>query len=163
MAAPPPKKRATRATRATPKKDWPEKFLKALTTSLGVSGAAKSAGIDRATAYRRRHADPAFAAAWDDALQQCVDNLEQVAADRARSGSDVLLIFLLKAHRPKIYRETTRAENINLDVSALTDDQVDRLAKGEDVASILATPRAGGTGAPEAGEEPPAGPSNLDA
>ncbi len=40
-----------------------------------------------------------------EALDQSVEDLEAEARRRAREGSDVLLIFLLKANRPEKYRE----------------------------------------------------------
>ena len=69
--------------------------------------------------------DPAFAAAWDDALEAAVDQLEAEARHRAIDGveqphfhqgkvcgtvrkySDALLMFLLRAHRPETYRDRT--------------------------------------------------------
>jgi hypothetical protein len=47
---------------------------------------------------------------WDEALEDACDILEAEAWKRARDKSDLLLIFLLKAHRPAKYRETTRHE-----------------------------------------------------
>jgi hypothetical protein len=43
-------------------------FLAALTTGATVESAAAAAGFSRRTAYAKRAADPAFAAAWDHAL-----------------------------------------------------------------------------------------------
>lgn len=88
-------------------------FLTALAAGQSVTAAAEAAGIDRKTPYRWRDAEPVFAAGWDDALEDGTDRLEDEALRRAFSGSDLLLIFLLKARRPKKYRERIERRNIN--------------------------------------------------
>ena len=88
---------------------WTATFLTVLRETANVRASADAAGIDRRTAYYRRDHDPDFRAAWDDALEDACDVLEAKARERALAGlSDNLLIFLLKAHRPRVYRETTR-------------------------------------------------------
>lgn len=114
----------------TPKKEWQAVFLKALTASPNVAGAARKARVSRQSAYKARAADPDFRAAWDNALGSSIENAEGEMYRRAVKGtitkrhyskegnllgvdreySDTLLIFLLKAHKPEVYRETTRNE-----------------------------------------------------
>jgi hypothetical protein len=58
--------------------------------------------------------------------------------------SDALLIFLLKGAKPDVYRERVQVGGgvLNLskiDVSQLTDEQVRRLAAGEDPLVVFAT------------------------
>jgi hypothetical protein len=48
--------------------DWAADFLEALRRSGDVQLAAGCAGVERSTAYRRRHRCEAFAAEWDRAL-----------------------------------------------------------------------------------------------
>jgi hypothetical protein len=58
--------------------------------------------------YNRRKEDPEFAAAWADAVAAACDELEKEArrrATRRKAPSDTLLIFLLKAYRPRGFRE----------------------------------------------------------
>lgn len=38
-------------------------------------------------------------------MDEGIDRLEKVARERAEAGSDLLLIFLLRAHRPGKFRE----------------------------------------------------------
>lgn len=100
---------ATR-THRTPKnararKDWAPAFLAALERSGMVSEAARAAGVGRRTAYDRRERDEQFAQAWDEALEAATEELEQEAVRRAMDGSDLLLMFLLKARRPRVYVE----------------------------------------------------------
>lgn len=91
--------------------DWRDAFLVSLASDGNVSAAAEVAKVNRSTIYRQREDDKAFAEAWDKAKQQGLDTLEDVAVERARKGSDTLLIFLLKAHDPKRFRE-------NIDVTS---------------------------------------------
>jgi hypothetical protein len=87
------------------KADWAGRFLQVFRSTCNVRLSADAAGIDRDTAYRRRQRDPAFAGLWAQAEQDGIDVLEAQARARALSQSDTLLIFLLKAHRPEVYRE----------------------------------------------------------
>lgn len=98
-------------------------FLDGLARTASVTAACEIAKIARASAYDWRDADPAFAAAWDAALVRGTDALEDEAIRRARLGvdepvfyqgdecgtvtkySDTLLIFMLKARRPEVFRE----------------------------------------------------------
>lgn len=114
-------------THDTPKK-WREAFLDALMQHGNVSRAARAARISRKHVYRERAADAVFASAWERAQQLGLDSLEDVANVRARKQSDTLLIFLLKAHRPEKYRETTRNINVTLtpeQAAQMSDDELD--------------------------------------
>jgi hypothetical protein len=123
----------TDETKDTPKKrraeSKREKFLAALRNSANVRAACQAAGLPRISVYRWRNNDAAFAAKWEEALDEAVDTLEAAAWQRGRDGvlkpvyqggekvgdireySDTLLIFLLKANRPGRYRETIRNEH----------------------------------------------------
>ncbi len=126
----------------TPKKEWPYEwqpvFLRWLRKKGNVTGACDKAKITRSWAYEVRESDPAFAAAWDEALQEATERLEMEARRRAHDGvlepvfqggmqvgsvrkySDTLLIFLLKAHAPEKYRE-----NFKVDHSGKVEVEVD--------------------------------------
>lgn len=115
-----------RTANSTPEKDWKPIFLQELARTGNVSTAAKKAKIGRRTAYGARLSDEVFAEAWKECLDIAVELLEEEARRRAAEGcdrpvyqggklvgkvreySDVLLIFLLKAHRPDKYRENSR-------------------------------------------------------
>jgi hypothetical protein len=88
---------------------WRATFLKTLAKTPSVTMAAKAAGIPRRTAYDHREKDPEFAQAWDDALNQSLDALEHEVYQRALKDDAQLAMFLLKAHRPAIYRERIEA------------------------------------------------------
>lgn len=114
---------------------WKGPFLDALSLMPNVSAASRTAGVGRRTVYDARVADEDFAKAWLEAIDVGVELLERIAHTRAAVGeprkltrrtvktvdgkvveetvveeesvevSNTLLIFLLKAHRPMMYRE----------------------------------------------------------
>jgi hypothetical protein len=105
--------RATKPTPKTPKRtagEWQPVFLATLRQHGNVRLACHAAGINRTVAYDHKAASAAFAAAWAEALADACDILEEIARQRALEMSDTLLIFLLKSHRPAVYRETYRHE-----------------------------------------------------
>ena len=98
-------------------------FLAALAEVGNITQAAEIAGIDRKTHYIWMKNDPDYSAAYEAAMEQAADRLEQEARRRAVEGvakpvfyqgrqvgvvqeySDTLLIFLLKGARPEKYAE----------------------------------------------------------
>ncbi len=136
-------------TKKTPEKY--EKFLASLRKTGGnIARAARAEKIDRSTAYRWRDEDKDFAARWDEAVQDGIDDLEEEARRRAYKGlrqaifykgevvgyeyeySDTLMIFLLKGNRPEKYKDRQEMDinhagelkhNISGEV-ALTIDQI---------------------------------------
>lgn len=84
---------------------WEGLFLDALARLGIVKHAAEEARVARRTVYSRREKSKRFAAQWADAIEEACDLLEFEARKRAIEGSDRLLEFLLKAHRPEKYRE----------------------------------------------------------
>lgn len=87
-----------------------EAFLKTLRETCNVSASCRAAMIGRTAAYDWRRDDADFAAAWEEAEEEAVDKLEEVARERAIDGSDRMMEILLKAHRPEKYVERLRSE-----------------------------------------------------
>lgn len=71
---------------ATPRQDWKPIFLASLAEVPVVARAARAVGLDRSTVYRHRDADADFAKAWDDAIEDGIDNAEQEAFRRGVVG-----------------------------------------------------------------------------
>lgn len=94
---------------------WRPRFIAILRDTSNVRLAANGAGVDRSTAYRARERSAEFRKQWEDAIEDAVDVLEAEAWKRSRATSDVLLIFLLKAHRPLKYREPVTRHEISGD------------------------------------------------
>lgn len=106
-----------------------ERFCQALADGCKVGPGCEAIGISYMTAYRLRQRDPAFKLAWDEALKAGVAKLEDEVHRRAFEGdaqpvfdkegkqtgtkivySDVLSMFLLKAHDPNRYRDNAKLE-----------------------------------------------------
>lgn len=130
-------------------------FFGMLAAGSSVAGACRAAGYARSTVYDWRKGDAAFRDAWAHAREEGTDLLEDEAIRRASVGlekpvyyqgrqigttrdpSDRLLIFLLQARRPEIYRErlrnqqadAARPENIE-DLAKQFDARIDRLLAG---------------------------------
>lgn len=118
-----------RATDATPEKSepkWVPVFLKHFAQCGVVTAAARKAGINRQSVYVYRDRHPDFAERWKQAEAEAVEMAEAEMHRRAvvgvlkpvyqggekvgaiREYSDTLLIFMLKARRPAVYRDTSR-------------------------------------------------------
>jgi hypothetical protein len=113
-----------------------EKFLGSLRAGDTITAAARRVLMSRRGVYDHREADPAFAAEWDQAVDEGVEVLEQEAKRRAVEGvvkpivqggrvvtdelgfpvevreySDKLLEMLLKAKKPAVYRDNATIEH----------------------------------------------------
>lgn len=80
--------------------------------------------------------DPAFREAYEEAFEASTDELERAAFQRAKDRSDLLMIFLLKARRPLVYRE--RVEHMNIDPRDWTDRQLKAYNEGTPLRDVLA-------------------------
>lgn len=99
-------------------------FLEAFAEYGTVSHACRASGVSRATVYRHREDHPEFAEQWAAVEESVSDDLEPEAVTRAKDGSDLLLIFLLKARRPHRYRESSTVNhtgNLSLEHVPYTD------------------------------------------
>ena len=139
--------------RRTPEKD--EAFVEALRLGASIAKAARAAGYSRASIYEWRQADEAFRAAWEEALEEGTDRLEDEAFRRAHDGvpkpvfykgdriatvqeySDTLTIFLLKARRPGKFKERTTTEHTGQEGGAIK-DKLSVYELGRSVAFMLA-------------------------
>ena len=102
---------------------WRKVFLTSLAATGNVTKSASVARVTRPGVYKARKENAAFAEAWDIAEEDAIQQLELEARRRAYEGvdkpvfhagekcgvirqySDVLMMFLLKAHRPDTYRD----------------------------------------------------------
>jgi hypothetical protein len=78
-------------------------FCEAMVRGQTPEVAARTVGVDRATAYRWRAADAAFAAAWEDARERKIEAVENILYRQAMAGEAWACIFFLKCHKPEIY------------------------------------------------------------
>jgi hypothetical protein len=98
-------------------------LIKAYIKDPALTHICDKVGITRTTHYQWLKDDPAYAAEFERAKERAVESMEEEARRRAVAGvdepvyyqgevcgairkySDTLLIFMLKAARPKVYRE----------------------------------------------------------
>lgn len=140
--------------------DWMGPFLEKLSETGNVRKSCRHVKKSHARVYKIRKENPEFKQAMDDAINCAVKFvLEPEAWKRAVEGvlqpvfqggkrvgsvrkySDTLMAILLKAHDPEKYSERIRQSltSINIDVTKLTDEQLIRIASGEDPALVIAT------------------------
>ena len=105
-------------------------FLKSFSETGNIGLAAEHAGVARRTHYKWIASDPEYVEAFEEALEEAIDVLEAEARRRAVEGveeptgwykgqpggyirkySDVLLMFLLNARRPDIYKRHVKHEH----------------------------------------------------
>lgn len=113
-----------------PKKtEWKPLFLEYLSETANITRSARRAGVSRQAAYKEREKSETFRSAWDDAMEQAIDALEEEARRRAYEGvdkpvyqggelvgymrqySDTLAIFLLKGRRPEVFGDRIKQEH----------------------------------------------------
>ena len=118
-------------------KPWKPKFLRAIAEGYTVAHAAKIAGVHDRIPYHARKKDKKFREEWHKAAQIGTALLEYEAQRRAYHGvdkpvyykgevcgsvkeySDSMLIFLLKARKPEVYRDShENSGNVNVSVQA---------------------------------------------
>lgn len=114
----------TTPTRKSGHRDWRPGFLAMFAATGSVLLSARAAGVNRTTPYEERAHNAEFAAAWQQAEEDAIQLLEAEARRRALSTSDVLLIFLLKARRPSVYRENPRIELTGADGGPILTQQL---------------------------------------
>lgn len=123
MAAKRQTKRTSKSRKAKERKNWRPGFLAAFEAHGMVAKACEVAKVSRANVYEERQRNEKFAEAWDEIEERTTQEMEREAFRRAVEGfdkpvyqgkelvghirqySDTLLIFMLKARRPEVYRE----------------------------------------------------------
>lgn len=107
-----------------------------------VYHACKQAGVGRTTWYNWLKDDPEFAEAVSKAEEDVADDLEQEAIKRAKDGSDTLLIFLLKGHKPEKFKERFQQQHTGqVALKSVPDDELEsRIANLLEEAGITHAP-----------------------
>ncbi len=79
------------------------RFLDALEDGDSPTRACQRLRLARSAVYNWRNADSVFHEQWTRALAAGVDALEDECTRRALAGSDVMLMFALRARKPETY------------------------------------------------------------
>jgi hypothetical protein len=83
--------------------------------------AAQAVGINKLTVYRWRDADPQFAEAMAEAMQDAKEIMENSVYEDALNGNTLLKMFWLKRHDPS-YRD-----KVTLDIQTVQDEIQERI------------------------------------
>lgn len=86
---------------------WRTLFLRSLRSTGNLRSAAESVGVTTKQVRAAIRQDSSFASLVVEASEDFTLKLEGEAARRAMNGSDLLLMFVLKALKPEKYREKT--------------------------------------------------------
>lgn len=111
---------------------WKRNWLVAYQSHGTATAACEVVGINRSTAYEARKKDPAFAKAWDALESETTKLLEETLYERALNGDTTAAIFMLKARRPSVYRESLNVKHggtVKHDVTTDFDREVGELVE----------------------------------
>ena len=114
-------------------------MIEALHKSLGiVTEAANAVGINRKTHQRWCNEDTDYKAEVDDINNVSLDFVESQLFRKIKTGSVPCIIFYLKCKgKSRGYNEYPQLELSNIDPHTLTDEQLDRVIKGERIEKVL--------------------------
>ena len=128
-----------------------DQAIAALTNAHGlISVAARQLGTSRKTLHQMINTMPTVKEARDDAREALKDFAESKIYEEIKAGNTVMLIFYAKTQmkdRGYVERqEHTGADGgtIKLDLSSLTDEQLQRILAGDDPAAVITSPNPGG-------------------
>lgn len=127
-----------------------KKFLARLSETANVTRSAHEARLSTSALYAHRARSQSFAAAWDEAIDAAMDELEDALIDRAKHGverpvffggklvgtvrnySDALGMFLLKAKRPEVYNRLKAESAVEQSVDDARTEVMRRLERLDD-------------------------------
>jgi len=108
-----------------------ERFLAVLAINANIAAAAREVGISRKTHYEWMK-DPDYRRRFLEARENAIDCLEAIAWERAKSGSDRLLMFLLSAYRARFRADSPPPSGgAESDFAAVDDEVIKREAETE--------------------------------
>jgi len=84
-------------------------FLRAFAKTGTITAAARAAKSTRQKHYEWLRDDPEYAALYEAAKDEFVESVESTVHALALSGHPILLMFLLKRHKPE-YRDQHKVE-----------------------------------------------------
>ena len=144
----------------TLRKDWQPVFIELLRETGNVTLAAQHVEQSRNQVHDVRQRSKRFAAQWDNALEEATDLLEAEALRRTVTGidkprffkgevvgstkkySDPLLMFLLEAYNPQMFRDGGKVEqpgatdvDVDRDIQKRIVERLDRMAALDDQAN----------------------------
>lgn len=101
----------TKSARSAQVRKRQELFLDAFIKTGTILGACRRCGISRETVRQWRLKDKAFEERFQDAELDITETLETKGMSMAMNGDTTMVIFLLKARRPLVYRDRYQVEH----------------------------------------------------
>ena len=116
------RKKGTRLSAAERRKSRPgavtqeklDQFIELYSSGYTSFAAARRVGLSTLAINRYKKKNPEFMARWQEAYDEFTHFLEGKAEEMARnamSTSPVMLIFMLKARKPSVYRDNVKMEH----------------------------------------------------
>lgn len=105
-----------------------------------ASAACKALGISRTTLYKYGKVHPEIKERLEEVREETIDAVEHVLVERALAGEAWAVCFYLKTqakHRGYTERTESVRAVLNVDVTKLSEDQLRRLAAGEDPSALM--------------------------
>lgn len=124
-----------------------EQAIEAVRESKGfVTTVAARLGCTRQYIYKLAEKYPTVKAAIDEEREGVKDFAEGKLLEQINAGNITAIIFYLKTQaKGRGYVERTESTNLNVDITLLNDEQLQRLAAGDDPAAVLTiTAKSGG-------------------
>lgn len=102
-----------------------------------ANAASKAIGCNECTPYSWRHKDHEFRKAWDALESETTKTLEETLFQRALDGDTTAAIFMLKARRPSVYRESLNVKHggkvgVAVEIEEGVDEAIDGLLAEND-------------------------------
>ena len=95
--------------------DWEPKFLESLRRFANVREACRVAGVSRSMVYARRGKAKKFREAWDDAIEEALDNIELAVVSASLKGDMATARWFLSRRRPQVYGDRVAMEHTGRD------------------------------------------------
>jgi hypothetical protein len=101
------------------------RFLSALNSGTSIATACRACGFDRSTAYDWRRDDPNFRQAWDDAIENGTDRVEDLVLREAVEKRSLPAMFgILRARRPERWARNSKADaDADIAAAAIAEQQ----------------------------------------
>lgn len=123
-----------------------EQFIKAIPGTGGVITAiARKVGCDWHTAKKYIDEFATVKRAYDDESEGILDLAEAKLIEAIHSGDTGMIRFYLTTkgkHRGYTEKHEIAASNLNIDISSLDDEQLQRIANGDDPLQVIATTKS---------------------
>lgn len=124
----------------------PEQFIAAIANTGGIiTIIAKNVGCDWHTAKKYIMAHPNVKRAYDAECEGILDLAESKLINLMQNSDfPAIKFYLMTKGKNRGYVERQEVSNFNIEVSELTDEQLERIANGEDPLQVARTTKSGG-------------------